>query len=73
MIIISILFSLLLCVAISYCYFHQPEKQFYATNGITAPIPLAPLDTPNYSSNPLLPTHLKQNTLQRALMAALLL
>ena len=55
MIIISILFSLLLCVAISYCYFHQPEKQFYATNGITAPIPLAPLDTPNYSSNPLLP------------------
>ena len=55
MITVSILLSLVLCAAISYCYFHQPDQQFYATNGFTPPIELVPLAAANNSSNPLLP------------------
>lgn len=55
MLLMSILLSLALCAAISYRYFHQPEQQFYATNGITAPVLLTPLNAANNLSNPLLP------------------
>lgn len=55
MITISVLLNLILCAGISYCYFHQPEQQFYATNGFMAPIELEPLDSANVLSSPLLP------------------
>lgn len=55
MVVFSLLLNIALCVAISYRYFHQPEQQFYATNGVTAPMLLEPLDAPNNLSNALLP------------------
>ena len=56
MITVSILLNLVLCVAISYIYFHQPAQQFYATNGFTPPIELVPLAAANNSLNALLPS-----------------
>ena len=53
-ILISLLTSIVLSVAISYLFIHQPERQYYATNGITAPVQLTPLDAANKSSNALL-------------------
>lgn len=52
---ISLLINLILGVAIYYVYFHQPSRNYYATNGVTAPEPLAPMAQPNNSSYPLLP------------------
>ena len=54
-IVISLLLSLVLCVAISYRFFHQPERRYYATNGSTAPVALEPLDAANQSAQALLP------------------
>lgn len=51
---ISITLNLLLGLAIYYTYFSRPEHDFYATNGVTAPVELNPMDSPNNSSNPLL-------------------
>ncbi|ARG96823.1 type IVB secretion system protein IcmM/DotJ [Legionella micdadei] len=52
---ISLMLNLLLILGIYYLYFHEPERDYYATSGITPPVPLTPLDEPNYSSTPLLP------------------
>ncbi|GGI89926.1 type IVB secretion system protein IcmM/DotJ [Legionella impletisoli] len=46
--------NVLLGAGIYYTYFHQPERDFYATNGITPPVELTPLDEPNYTSDALL-------------------
>ena len=54
-IVVSLLVSIVLSAAISYLYFHQPMRQFYATNGITAPVQLDPLDSANNLSKALLP------------------
>lgn len=51
---ISILVNLILGLVIFYVYINQPEHDFYATSGVTAPIELTALNTPNYSSEPLL-------------------
>ena len=55
LIVISLLFSLVLSVGISYRYFHQSERRYYASNGITEPIELKALGSPNNSSKALLP------------------
>lgn len=55
MVVLSLLLNLLLCGGIIYTYFHQPERDYYATNGITPPVYLTPLAKPNNTSNPLLP------------------
>lgn len=52
--VISLLLSLILSFAISYRYFHQAKPHYYASNGITALIPLEPLGSPNNSSTALL-------------------
>ncbi|MBA2657027.1 MAG: phosphoesterase [Tatlockia sp.] len=52
--IISLLINIILSLAIYYSYFHQPERDFYATSGITPPVKLNPLDQRNYSTTPLL-------------------
>ncbi len=65
MIIISLLLSLLLCVAIGYVYFHQKPNDFYATNGVMLPIQLRAFDVPNYTSehwlqpDPMIPSRKK--------------
>lgn len=53
--IVSLLVNLLLSLGIYYRYFHEPERDYYATSGITPPIQLKVLDEPNYSATPLLP------------------
>ena len=52
--IISLLINFLLSLAIYYLYFHQPERDFYATSGIIPPVQLTPRDQPNFSTIPLL-------------------
>lgn len=47
--------NVILCLGVIYVYFNQPARTFYATSGITPPIELTPMDTPNYSAEALLP------------------
>ena len=54
-IIASAIMNTVLCVAISYSYFHRPERAFYSTSGVVAPVKLTPMDTPNYSAEAKLP------------------
>lgn len=51
---VSVILNLLLGLAVYYNYFKRPEHAFYATNGITYPDALIPIDAPNSSSVPLL-------------------
>ncbi|KTD21065.1 type IVB secretion system protein IcmM/DotJ [Legionella londiniensis] len=60
--VISIFLNLILGVLIYYTYFSRPEPDFYATNGVTPPVQLTPLDQPNYTSEPLLPDEVETET-----------
>jgi intracellular multiplication protein IcmM len=40
---------------IAYIYLHQPERDFYATSGVAAPIQLTVMLAANMSSQPMLP------------------
>lgn len=51
----SVIINLLLGITVSYVYFTLPEPDFYATYGEIPPIKLFAMDSPNYSSTPLLP------------------
>lgn len=51
---ISVSVNLFLAVVVYYLYFNQPDHAFYATSGITAPVLLTAMDSPNYTSTPLL-------------------
>ena len=52
---VSLIISACLLVAIAALLtFHSDEPGFYASNGVTAPILLKPMDAPNMSSKPLL-------------------
>lgn len=42
-------------VLIAYIYLHQPERDFYATSGVAAPIQLTVMLAANMSSQPMLP------------------
>lgn len=55
MIIVSLLLNFALCCGIYYSYFNQPAREYYATNGVTLPVLLLPMNTPNNSSVALLP------------------
>jgi intracellular multiplication protein IcmM len=48
------LLSIVFGVFISKIYLQEPERDYYATDGITPPIQLTPMFTPNMSSHPLL-------------------
>ncbi|MDW8867305.1 type IVB secretion system protein IcmM/DotJ [Legionella pneumophila] len=50
---------------IYYVHMHEPERDFYATSGITPPIQLKPMPTPNMSSEALLPPDPPDEDLQR--------
>lgn len=47
--------NILLCLLMGYFYWNRPQQVFYATNGETSPIRLAPLNAPNSSAEALLP------------------
>lgn len=51
----SLIFNIVMAGVIVYAYLHHPERDYYATSGITAPIKLTGLSTPNYSDQALLP------------------
>ncbi len=54
-IIFSVLLNIILLILIGYFYENRHESVFYATNGTTSPISLQALNTPNYSTEYLLP------------------
>lgn len=54
LLILSLLFSLLLSIFLFYFYLREPERDYYATSGVTPPIKLKSMMTPNMSSVPLL-------------------
>ena len=51
---VSAIINLCLGGAIYYAYFSEPGHDFYATNGITKPEQLTPMDSPNNTSVALL-------------------
>lgn len=53
--VLSSFINLFLSVALYYVYFDRPERDYYATSGVTPPILLTALDSPNHTSVPLLP------------------
>lgn len=52
--IISICLSCIFAGLMFYIYVNLPERDYYATSGITPPIKLKSMPTPNESSEPLL-------------------
>lgn len=52
--IISVILNLLLILTAYYLHVSRPEYDFYATSGITPPVQLSPLNTPNNSDKALL-------------------
>ena len=51
---VSVVLNGLLGLAICNVYLGLPEPDFYATDGVTHPIRLTAMNTPNYTSNALL-------------------
>lgn len=51
---ISVIINLFLGLTIYYTYFSRPEHAFYATDGVTPPVQLTPMDSPNNTSVALL-------------------
>ncbi|WP_133136893.1 type IVB secretion system protein IcmM/DotJ [Legionella rowbothamii] len=54
-VIVSLGLSCILGLLMFYVYLAEPERDFYATSGVTPPIKLAPMLAPNMSSQALLP------------------
>jgi intracellular multiplication protein IcmM len=54
-VIVSLGLSCLLGLLMFYVYLTEPERDFYATSGVTPPIKLAPMLAANMSSQALLP------------------
>lgn len=52
---ISLILNCVFIIFIAYTHLTEPQRDFYATSGITPPIQLKPLLAPNYSPNALLP------------------
>lgn len=55
LVLVSLMVSVFLLLLIIYFYLNIPNPDYYATNGVTAPIPLRELDKANQLSSPLLP------------------
>lgn len=58
----SMILNVCLGLAIYYIYYNLPGHDFYATYGEVPPIPLTPMNEPNYSSVPLLSTDSNQDS-----------
>lgn len=55
LLIVSSVLNVIFLIWIFVMYITTVERAFYATSGITPPIQLTPMKTPNASSEPLLP------------------
>ena len=66
--IISLLLSCLFGLLIIYVHVTEPERDFYATSGVTPPIMLQPLKAPNYSSQALLPPDTRPESTEEKLI-----
>lgn len=64
---VSVILNLGLSAGIQNRLVRIPEPNFYATDGISAPILLNPLKAPNESSTPLLPDDLPEEMAPREL------
>lgn len=53
-VIVSLGLSCILGVFLFYVYISEPERDYYATNGVTPPVKLTSMATPNMSSRALL-------------------
>jgi len=53
MVIISL--NLILSLAVIHLYFNEPERDYYATDGVSPPGELVAMNVPNMTSDPLLP------------------
>ena len=53
-IVFSVIINVCLVIGIAYTYSIKPEPDYYASYAEGSPVPLAPMDTPNYSAQPLL-------------------
>jgi len=49
------LINVVLGLLITTTYIHEPERDYYASNGVKSPEKLAAMTTPNMSGTPLLP------------------
>ena len=58
----SVMLSAILSVAIYYVYSGRGQPDFYATDGVTPPVPLKALNHPNYSSGALLANDQNDNS-----------
>lgn len=63
----SVFFNVLLGLAVTYEFLTMPEPDFYATYGEIPPIKLFVMNTPNYSSTPLLPDDRQYETDNRTI------
>jgi intracellular multiplication protein IcmM len=54
LLILSLILSGIFAALIYYLYRHLPERDYYATSGVTSPIELKALTAPNESTTPLL-------------------
>lgn len=50
----SLILSCIMVLIVFFLYLNEPERDFYATSGITPPVALKPMLTPNNSSSALL-------------------
>ncbi len=67
LIIISLILSSIIGLLMFYLYVNQPERDYYATSGITPPIKLTSMSAPNASSNALLPPDPPTDDVQRVI------
>ena len=66
-IIISLILSCTMGLLMFYLYVHEPERDYYATSGITPPIMLNALSAPNETPNALLPPDPPTDDVQRVI------
>ncbi|MCL9683309.1 type IVB secretion system protein IcmM/DotJ [Legionella maioricensis] len=67
LVIISLLLSVIIGLLMFYFYVNQPERDYYATSGITPPIKLKSMLAPNASPNALLPPDPPTDDVQRVI------
>ncbi|BCA94122.1 phosphoesterase [Legionella antarctica] len=65
LVMISLSLSSIIGLLMFYIYINEPERDYYATSGITPPIKLKPMLAPNASSNALLPPDPPTDDVQR--------
>ena len=64
---LSVILSTGFVALIYYLYLHIPERDYYATNGVTPPVKLSALMTPNMSPNALLDPDPPTENVERAI------